>query len=200
MPQKQLPPALARAAEEGIRQRIRDDCHGKSEDVARRLTVIEKNFGDLGFDSLKQIGPLADDTLYRFRAELGRDPKTYCDDLRAALARDLVCKSDADLCFIAKYLGFTDTEHFSKWFKRRHGKSPTQLRTEQSTVPPTARPAGRITAARKQDLAIRGWRRAFVGASALEEAVRLQRQIHGKQVSAHPTADLTTDSTRGGLT
>ncbi len=198
MPRKHLPSELTRAAEEEIRQRIRDDSHGKSEDVARLLGAIERSFDALGFDANELQADA--ETLYRFRGELGRDLKTYLDDLRAAFARHLVSKTDAKIHQIARLLGYTDTDLFSKWFKRRHGLAPTRLRSESSRVgdnvplgEPRVTHPGRITAAKKQDLALGGWRRMFVGASKREEAVRLHRQIRREDASTHPDADPTTD-------
>ncbi len=132
MRDRRLPSELARAAEEKVRQQIRDDGDGKSEDVARLLAAIEAHILDPAFDvnRLKRTCSPSDATLWLFRAETGRNLKAYLDDQRAALARRLVCKSDAKLRQIAERLGFIDAELFSKWFKRRWGKPPTKLRLE----------------------------------------------------------------------
>ncbi len=175
MRKRQLPSGLARDAEEEIRQQIRDDGAGKSEDVAQILAAIEAHLTDPTFDvnQLKRICSPSDVTLWRFRAEVGRNLKAYFDDRRAALARRLVCKSDAKLRQIAERLGFIDGPAFSKWFKRQWGQSPKVLRLEGPPVgSTTATPAAGKKSPRRRD-----WRQAFFGALEREAAVRLYRQL-----------------------
>lgn len=64
----------------------------------------------------------------RFRAKTGMGPKRYYDTIKMSLASGLVLRRNMTLEKIARELGYRDSYHLSKVFKRIHGTSPEDYR------------------------------------------------------------------------
>ncbi|MEO6912778.1 MAG: AraC family transcriptional regulator [Candidatus Baltobacteraceae bacterium] len=68
-------------------------------------------------------------TLVRqFRAATGKSPYAYLLELRLERAKLLLSRSDASIQSIAETVGFDDLAHFSAFFKRNTGRSPSSYR------------------------------------------------------------------------
>jgi AraC-like DNA-binding protein len=65
---------------------------------------------------------------HAFSATMGVAPHAYVMIRRIELARDLVESTDASLIKIGQALGFNDSPHFSREFRRRIGASPSEWR------------------------------------------------------------------------
>ena len=74
--------------------------------------------------------------IYRaFRREVGRTPYDYFLERKLDLARKLIRYTDSPVKAVAEELGFSDEYHFSNFFRKRAGMSPTRYR-DQDAPPP----------------------------------------------------------------
>ena len=62
-----------------------------------------------------------------FRRSVGVSPYRYIVYLRLRCAVDLIREGRLGLADIAASTGFADQSHLSRWVRRVHGASPTQL-------------------------------------------------------------------------
>ncbi|MCP2296713.1 AraC-type DNA-binding protein [Nocardia amikacinitolerans] len=67
-------------------------------------------------------------TVHRHLAAEGETFTTLLDATRAELARHMVTNGRHTLTEIAELLAFSSPGNFSRWFRRRHGRSPSQWR------------------------------------------------------------------------
>ncbi len=63
-----------------------------------------------------------------FKRLTGRSPQQYLIDARIDRAKVLLARPDRSVTDIARELGYQDVYHFSKQFRRRTGKPPSQTR------------------------------------------------------------------------
>lgn len=63
-----------------------------------------------------------------FMRHIKKTPARYYVELRVARGRELLIYSDWQILDVAVAAGFTSTSHFSQWFRRFYGMSPTELR------------------------------------------------------------------------
>lgn len=66
----------------------------------------------------------------RFMDEIGKSPKQVYLELRLSKADDLLTDTRLSLTEIALTCGFAGAAHFSATFKKKHGLSPRQFRTQ----------------------------------------------------------------------
>ena len=66
----------------------------------------------------------------RFSACTGKTPTNYITDLKIEKAKELLKSSDITIEAIVTELGFYDSAHFHKVFKRRSGISPSNFRAK----------------------------------------------------------------------
>ena len=71
-----------------------------------------------------------------FRREVGVSPYRYVVHLRLRRAVELVREGKLPLAEIAAATGFADQSHLSRWVKRVHGGSMTQLTTRRAALAP----------------------------------------------------------------
>jgi len=71
-----------------------------------------------------------------FRREVGVSPYRYVVHLRLRRAVELVRDGKLPLAEIAAATGFADQSHLSRWVKRVHGGSMTQLTTRRTALAP----------------------------------------------------------------
>ncbi len=64
----------------------------------------------------------------RFKAATGSSPKSYVLALRIARAKELLATTDDPIATISHAVGFTDPYYFSRLFRAREGRSPTEFR------------------------------------------------------------------------
>lgn len=67
-------------------------------------------------------------TIRNFRAAYGVTPYEYLNQRRISTAKLLLTNSTMSIEEIAAQTGFPDRNYFSKYFKRKVGKSPSQFR------------------------------------------------------------------------
>lgn len=99
--------------------RIRLAVEAMSREIAQPMSV-----GELA----RRVNLSRSRFTYLFRNELGCSPGAYFRNLRLDYARLLVERSFQSLKEIMVRVGFTDTGHFVRDFKRRHGATPGTLR------------------------------------------------------------------------
>ncbi|MEV0299226.1 AraC family transcriptional regulator [Nocardia sp. NPDC050710] len=79
-------------------------------------------------------------TIHRHLAAEGQTFTTLLDATRDELAQHLVTNRRHTLTEIAELLAFSSPGNFSRWFRQRHGCSPTQWRTGTTTKHMTPTP------------------------------------------------------------
>jgi AraC-like DNA-binding protein len=68
----------------------------------------------------------------RFRRVLGRSPIRYLTEWRMHVAEELLTSTEDSVARIARRVGYTSEEAFSRAFKREHGAAPSVWRTSRS--------------------------------------------------------------------
>ena len=63
-----------------------------------------------------------------FKKETGQTPGEYISQRKMERAKYLLDSTELQICEISEQLGFYDTMHFSKTFKKRYSLSPTEYR------------------------------------------------------------------------
>ncbi len=71
----------------------------------------------------------------RFRLLLGRSPIRYLAEWRMHLATELLASTDLAVAEVALRVGYRAEEAFSRAFKRRYGRSPSDRRGRRGTNP-----------------------------------------------------------------
>ncbi|MEI9999141.1 MAG: AraC family transcriptional regulator [Verrucomicrobiota bacterium] len=67
-----------------------------------------------------------------FVSSIGKTPADYWDERRMKAAYDALNSSRRSAKSIAYELGFSSLSHFSTWVRKKFGKSPRQLRREET--------------------------------------------------------------------
>jgi len=80
----------------------------------------------------------------RFVAQLGMSPAQYLIKARIVRAHQLLTESGMTVTETAAALGYTDVPYFSRQYKQRTGRSPSQDRQAQSGFQPSMESAGRL--------------------------------------------------------
>lgn len=98
--------------------------------VAKALGFIERNFRDeITADTLAHAAAMSKRNFYRlFRQAVGLTPNTHLKQVRLTRASELLRLSEATITEICYDCGFTDSNFFSREFRRTHGMSPTIYR------------------------------------------------------------------------
>jgi len=91
-------------------------------DLARPITVVPYATLEEGTG----LGPSQIDRL--FRRETGRTPKRYLDEAALARAKSRLDDRAQPIKALAADLGFSDSAHFTRWFKRLSGQTPLAYR------------------------------------------------------------------------
>ncbi|MBI3831443.1 MAG: helix-turn-helix transcriptional regulator [Planctomycetes bacterium] len=69
-----------------------------------------------------------------FRRELGKTVRNYCESRKLDAARSLLVASNVSIKETAHRLGFLSSQHFSRWFRRSAGTTPSHYRTHCRAV------------------------------------------------------------------
>jgi len=99
--------------------------------VGRMLTLMDalplaERFDKARLAMSVGLGPTHVNRL--FLQSQGLTPKRYFDQRRLEFACNHLATSDLSIKEIASTLGFSSLQHFSAWFRKRHGISPRGLR------------------------------------------------------------------------
>lgn len=99
--------------------------------VENAIFFMNSHYGD----SI-QIGEIADHvSLSRFyfsrlfRKETGRSPNEYLADIRINAAREMLTERTLSIAEIAEQCGFTNTSHFTRFFREKTGQTPAAFRS-----------------------------------------------------------------------
>lgn len=68
-----------------------------------------------------------------FRRTLGMTPLSYLQNRRLALAEELLCQSEFTIREIAFSCGYNDANYFARFFRSKHGISPSEFRAKESS-------------------------------------------------------------------
>lgn len=102
--------------------------------VRRAMLTIERQLADP--DPLDGVAARAGVTPRQlgrlFAAACGRAPSAFAAELRLERARGLVEEGRQPMTRIATECGYADAAHFSRRFKRRFGRTPTQARAARA--------------------------------------------------------------------
>jgi AraC-like DNA-binding protein len=82
-------------------------------------------------DMADELGLSPFTTVRAFRAATGTTPYAYLLELRFQRALRLLAKRADPIASIAQQIGFDQHPHFTRWFTRRAGMSPTAYRARQ---------------------------------------------------------------------
>lgn len=91
---------------------------------------IEKNLsGELGIKELSQVANYSQSYFSKLFIKLyGITPSKYVLERRILKAKELLCKHNEKVDVIAQLLGFYDTSHFVRVFKKAEGTTPAEFR------------------------------------------------------------------------
>lgn len=70
-----------------------------------------------------------------FRAETGKTPGVYLQELRIMRARILIERTSMSVTEVMAQVGIGDRSHFARDFRRVHGYSPRTLRVQMKAKP-----------------------------------------------------------------
>ncbi len=117
-------------------------CYGQSREessrallrIGKAISHIEENINqDIDLDALAKIAHMSRRNFTRaFRNAMGRSPIEHLIHLRVAHAMDLLDHSELNITEAGFQSGFTDSNYFSRQFRKVTGISPTEYRKTQS--------------------------------------------------------------------
>lgn len=93
----------------------------------RAMEYIYRHYAehDLSLDKIARAAALSVSQLCRvFRAEKGTTPIKYVTEMRLERAADLLRKTNKSVKEVAAAVGFADPLHFSRVFRKKHGRPP----------------------------------------------------------------------------
>lgn len=73
-----------------------------------------------------------------FKEQTGVSPRQYALDACGLRAKDLLLRTDKPIHLIAKELGFVNVPYFSRFFKKKTGLSPSEMRRHVIPLPPVS--------------------------------------------------------------
>lgn len=79
-------------------------------------------------DLASELGLSPFTVVRQFRASTGKTPYAYLLELRLERAKQLLAANSTPVQSIARKVGFEDLAHFSAFFKRNTGYSPSSYR------------------------------------------------------------------------
>lgn len=98
--------------------------------VSRILNYINRNYNsDIDMDNLAAIGGMSRRTLFRrFADATGMTPGYYLQQVRVRHAAEMLRQTSAPVSEISSLCGFSDSNYFSKQFRRVMNTSPSAYR------------------------------------------------------------------------
>lgn len=79
-------------------------------------------------ETANKFGYSADYFRHMFRRETGMSPKKYITALKIKSAKELLLNSNLNIEQIARQTGFSDSNYFTRFFKKETGHTPTGFR------------------------------------------------------------------------
>lgn len=113
---------------------VRNARHVEDQNVRQWLAKARKWLDDRSLDPVtlkacaEAVGSHPSHLARAFRAAYGQTVGDYIRDRRLEWAFEQLTKTDSKVSEIAVAAGFADHAHFSRVFKQRYGKSPSDLR------------------------------------------------------------------------
>lgn len=100
--------------------------------ISEVLGFLDRNFDQpVSIDQLAEIAHMSQTTLMRtFTKIVGRTPIDYLIRLRVSKAEQLLKSSNLNITEIAFRVGFSDSNYFSRQFRKVRRKSPREFRQE----------------------------------------------------------------------
>lgn len=141
-----IPPASAellsryltyRASVVAKHRKVRGFCGAMNPFLARQLgEYIDQHIGRrIAVTELAAVANCSATYFHRaFSATMNATPHNFLMERRISLARTLIDATDAPLVNIALTLGFNDSAHLSREFRRRVGECPSEWRRAQRSV------------------------------------------------------------------
>lgn len=119
-----------------IFSQIARNANGISENSVnnRRIYAICKEMNKISGENAKisdyaKIAGLSTGRfIHVFTKSIGVSPKRYIIDIKVTRARELLENTDLSICQISEILGYSDSNYFSRIFKKHTGHSPTFYR------------------------------------------------------------------------
>jgi AraC-like DNA-binding protein len=100
--------------------------------MGRVLSFMEENYHEtVTVRRLTEVAGMSASSLMRlFRKSMGRSPVDYLIRLRVSKACDLLHRSEMRITEVAYECGFSDSNYFSRQFRRVMGRSPREFRRD----------------------------------------------------------------------
>ena len=116
--------------------RVYNETTAIPENIVRLKNYIDSHLDEpLTIEKCNSITYLSSSqTTRQFRKYYAMAPYEYLNNQRIQWAQELLRTSSYTIHDIAKQLGFQDQSYFSKYFKKKCGKSPTEYRDSQEDV------------------------------------------------------------------
>ena len=99
--------------------------------------IIDSNFTDSGMncaDVAEKIGMSVNHLAKLFCSMTGLTTMEYLTMRRMERARELLLNTQEGIAEIMEQCGFSDANYFSRYFRKKHGMSPTQFRESASEI------------------------------------------------------------------
>ncbi len=106
--------------------------------VRKAVYLMEQSLGGepLSLENIALAVSMSTRQLERlFQDHFGRSILCYFRDIRLRYGRWLLTNTDRSVTAIAHESGFSDSSHFSRWFRARFGTSPTTVRKRNGMNP-----------------------------------------------------------------
>lgn len=104
--------------------------HGGNRAVRTLKNFIDEHYAeniDLN-DLSRLVGLTPSHVCMAFRRAIGRPPIQYLNDTRLAHANRLLRESELSVAEVGRAIGFDDANYFSRFFRRKTGVSPSEVR------------------------------------------------------------------------
>jgi len=100
--------------------------------LRRAIALMDKNLdGEISTDAIADdVGVSVRQLERQFRQHLKQSPQRYFTGMRLDRAKRLLVQTDMSIIGVAIATGYSSQTHFSKVFRKRFGRSPYQLRSE----------------------------------------------------------------------
>ena len=107
------------------------DLPGKRSAIQKALAFIEEKFADpLSLEAIAHQAYLSPNYFAElFKDRTGLSPWQYVTGIRIEQAKRLLVSTDKPITEIALDVGFSDSSHFAKVFKKQEGMTPRSFRT-----------------------------------------------------------------------
>jgi transcriptional regulator GlxA family with amidase domain len=115
------------------------DLKAKDPAVKKALSHMTQNVtAPLSVEEIaRRVGVSRRSLERRFESDIGQNPAEAYLGMRLAQASLLLAQTDQTIAEIAASTGFCDASHLGRAFRRRHGVTPSLVRSEKNAIGPT---------------------------------------------------------------